>query len=207
MDTQNGGDYGRYQSTQQTLVKSRLVLSAALRDPQVGRYRMVREQDDPIAWLQEKLGVQFIAGSEVMEISLTGSDADEVAGIVNAVKKAYMDEVVYVDLKLRTARHDQLKKIKDSYTDLLKQKRETMRKLAESVGSDDRTTLALRQQYAMEHLHYLQTELQGVQSQKRKLEVQLKLQRAGDAGEPAAEPEPLSEREIDQLVEQHPAVA
>ena len=34
-----------------------------------------------------------------------------------------------------------------------------MRKLAESVGSNDRETLALRQQYAMEHLHYLQKEL------------------------------------------------
>ena len=72
-----------------------------------------------------------------------------------------MDEVVNVDLKRRTSGHDQLKKIRESYTDLLKKKRDTMRKLAETVGSDDRQTLALRQQYAMEHLHYLQTRAPG----------------------------------------------
>ena len=118
-----------------------------------------------------------------------------------------MDEVVNVDLKRRIERYDQLKKIKDTYTELLKKKRETMRKLAETVGSDDRQTLALRQQYAMEHLHYLQTELRGVQSQKRKLEAQTQGRpRPSEAGESTAEPEPPSEQEIDRLVDAHPAV-
>jgi polysaccharide biosynthesis transport protein len=209
VDTQGGSDdYGRYQSTQQTLIRSRLVLSAALRDPHIARYRLIREQDDPIAWLQEKLSVQFVAGSEVMEISLMGNDPEEVAGIVNAVKKAYMDEVVYVDLKRRTERFDQLKKIKESYGEMLDRKKDTMRKLAESVGSDDKKTAELRQQHADNHKSYLQSELLEVNSRRRKLEIELKLQqRDGEAGQPAAEPAPPSEREIDQLVEEHPAVA
>ena len=36
----------------------------------------------------------------------------EIAGIVNAVKKAYIDEVVNVDTKQRADRHEQLKKLK-----------------------------------------------------------------------------------------------
>ena len=91
-----------------------------------------------------------------MEISLSGDNPEEIAGIVNAVKKAYMDEVVNVDIKRRADRHDQLKKIKDDYGELLKERRENLRKLAETVGSDDRETLALRQQYAMEHLAHVQ---------------------------------------------------
>ena len=58
---------------------------------------MIREQVDPVEWLQEKLKVEFISGSEVMEIALAGSDPEELAAIVNAVKNAYMDEVVNVD--------------------------------------------------------------------------------------------------------------
>jgi capsular exopolysaccharide synthesis family protein len=208
VETQNlgGDDYKRFQSTQQTLVKSQLVLTAALRDPQVARRKMIREQEDPVQWLQDRLKVEFISGSEVMEISLTGSDPEEIAGIVNAVKRAYMDEVVHVDLKRRTERFDQLKKLKGSYADLLRKKRDTMRKLAEAVGSDDRQTLALRQQYAMEHLHYLQKELLDIKSRRRKLEAGLQLVRPAGEGDPAMEPAPLSEAEIDRLVDRHPAV-
>ena len=82
-----------YQNTQQALVMSQLVLNAALQESNVAAYRMVREQADPVAWLRDTLSVEFAAGSEVMEISLSGSDPEELAGLVNAVKKAYMDEV------------------------------------------------------------------------------------------------------------------
>lgn len=199
-----GGDsYKRYQSTQQTLLKSHLVLAAALLDPKVAHYKMIRDHVDPIDWLQKTLGVDFASGSEVMEISLSGSDPEEIAGIVNAVKKAYMDEVVNVDLKRRTERFDHLKKMREHYTELLKKKRDTMRKLAESVGSNDRETLALRQQYAMEHLQFLQKERLEIQSQRRRLEVEIKQARPETISEPA----PLSEAELDQLVDQHPAVA
>ena len=68
----------------------------------------------------------------------------------------------------------QLKKIKENYGEMLKERREHLRKLAETVGSDDRQTLALRQQYAMEHLAYISKDLLEVQSQKRKAEARLK---------------------------------
>jgi capsular exopolysaccharide synthesis family protein len=198
-------DYKRFQSTQQTLVKSQMVLSVALRDPVVSRFKLILNQVDPIEWLQEKLKVEFIAGSEVMEISLAGSNPEEVAGIVNAIKKAYMDEVVNVDLKKRMERFDRLKKMKDRYGELLKKKREIMRRLAQDIGSDDRQTLAMKQQYAMEHRHYLQKELLDIKSQRRWVDARLKLVRGGAE---TTEPPPIpSEGEIDRLVDEHPAVA
>jgi hypothetical protein len=101
----------------------------------------------------------------------------------------------------KSARREHLMKLRATYADLLK-KREALRKLAETVGSDDRQTLALRQQYAMEHLHYLQTELLGVRSQKRKLEAQLNALGPAERIEAPA----LFEAEVDGLVERHPAV-
>ena len=73
-------------------------------DPLTSRHRLhqrigVQLQETQ---LQEKLRVEFVSGSEVMEISLSGRDPEEIAGIVNAVKKAYMDEVVNVALTRRT---------------------------------------------------------------------------------------------------------
>jgi polysaccharide biosynthesis transport protein len=84
----NEADYKRYQLTQVLLVKSQLAVYTALQDLEVSKYRMIRNQVDPIAWLQANLEVKFLAESEVMEIALSGDDPDEVAGIVNAVKKA-----------------------------------------------------------------------------------------------------------------------
>jgi capsular exopolysaccharide synthesis family protein len=142
-----------------------------------------------------------------MEISLSGSDPEELACIVNAVKKAYMDQVVNVDVNRRTRRHEHLKELGDKYSRVLKEKKDHMRKLAETVGSDDRPTLALRQQYALEHLHSLETEVQGIRSQKRRLEAQLRTMgpaEANEAGTPSSSP---SERTIDQLVEKDPDVA
>ena len=115
--------------------------------------------------------------------------------------------MVNFDLKRRVERFDRLKKIKETYTELLTKKRETMRKLAEAVGSDDSQTLALRQQYALEHLQYLQKELLGIQSQRRKAEAQARLRGPAVAGEPRAEPAPLTRKEIDRLVDEHPDVA
>ena len=123
VETETENNYKRYQKTQQTLVKSRLVINVALLDGNVSKYRMVREQSDPIAWLQDNLEVEFVGDSEVMEIALSGDDPVELAGLVNAVKKAYMGEVVNVDTRRRSDRHEQLKKIKEKYQEILKERR------------------------------------------------------------------------------------
>jgi polysaccharide biosynthesis transport protein len=205
---ENGvGDYHRYQTTQQTLVASRLVLNAALQDPKVGLSRTIREQADPIAWLQKELKIVFVAGSEVMEIALSGNDPNEITDLVNAVKSAYMDEVVNVDTKLRAQRHSKLKQIGEKYAEMLKERRETMRKLAETVGSDDRKTLALRQQYAMEHVAYLQKELLEIQSQKRRAEARNKMRsrREETTGETSAPT--ITEVDIERAIDQDPDIA
>jgi uncharacterized protein involved in exopolysaccharide biosynthesis len=116
-----------------TLIKSRLVLDAALQDENVRKNRLVQRKKDPIMWLQDNLNVEFVPGTEVMEISLRGDNPKELAGVVNAVKKAYMDEVVNVDARRRADRHAQLKKIKQNYTAALNERRSIARELSENA--------------------------------------------------------------------------
>ena len=195
-----------FQTTQLTLIKSRMVLNAAIRDEKVENFRSSGDEEDPIKWLQENLRVEFISGSEIMEISLTGNNPAELAGLVNAVKKAYMEEVVNVDIKRRADRFAMLKKIKQTLGDMLKERRESQRKLAETVGSDDRRTQAVKQQYALDHLAALRSELLDVQSQKRKAESLLKTRRPEANGDENTPPT-VTEADIKQMVEQHPSVA
>ncbi|MGO9462947.1 MAG: polysaccharide biosynthesis tyrosine autokinase [Isosphaeraceae bacterium] len=201
-------DYRRYQTTQMALVKSQLALSAALRDGEVGKCPLIRNEVDPIGWLVENLKVEFIQASELMEISLSGDDPQQLAIIVNAVKKAYIEEVVNVDLKMRTARFDQLTKLKQKYTEMLAERRETLRKLAQTIGSDDKQTIAYGQQIAMEHQQHVRNELLAIQSQKRRLQAQLKVrsQRPEESSEeiPA---QSISDAEIDEWIEHEPSIA
>ncbi len=208
LDSQNlsGEEYKRYQNTQMTLVTSQFVLKNALQDKDVSSYRMIRESDDPIAWLKENLKVEFIGVSEVMEISLSGDNPQELAGTVNAVKKAYMTEVADVDTKRRSDRHSQLNKIKEDYGERLKERREHLRRLAETVGSDDRQTLALRNQYAFEHLAYVNKDLLEVQSQKRKALARRNSTRSEEALEETSAPT-VTEADIDKWIDQDPSIA
>ena len=141
-ETEPEGDYNRFKQTQQALVKSQLVLNCALSDKAVSKYHVVCDQIDPITWLQDNLEVRFIGDSEVMEIALSGDDPHEVAGLVNAVKKAYMDEVVNVETKRRADRHAKLRKIRENYVEILHERRERLRKLNESAAGQPRLGLA-----------------------------------------------------------------
>jgi capsular exopolysaccharide synthesis family protein len=130
-----------------------------------------------------------------------------VADLVNAVKNAYLEEVVNVDHKKRTERLDMLRKLKESYAETMKIHRQNLKKLAERAGSDDRQTLALKQQFAMEHLDHVKKELLEIQSQKRKAQAELKVQQQQleISQEPAARS--ISEAEVLRAIEEDPAVA
>ena len=116
-----------------------------------------------------------------------------------------MDEIVNRESRLRTSRLDTLKKLSKTYTEMMKTKRENIRKLAQQAGSDDRQTLVLQKQFAMEHLASLRKELSEIESQKRKAEAILRTRRPDTLQETAA---PLvSNAEVDRLVEEDPGVS
>jgi hypothetical protein len=79
-----------------------------------------------------------------------------------------------------------------------KEQREFTRKRAEAVGAHDRQAVALKQQFALERMAYLRSELLDVQSQKRKVEARLKMQQ---------HVEPTTEAEIKHWMDQDPVIA
>jgi hypothetical protein len=133
-------DYPRYIKTQETFIRSRLVLSAALRDPKIAQRPSIKNRPDPLDWLQQNLVVTNPENSEVLQVAMAPGSASGVdqAAIIDAVVGAYMEQVVNADAQRRMERHVQLKKLRDSYTELLDRKRDTVRKLSETVGSSER---------------------------------------------------------------------
>lgn len=107
-DAQGRNDFAIYLKSQAAMIRSQFVLTAALRDPAVAALPMLREQADPVRFLEEELRIEYQDGSEILKISLTGDDPRGIAQIVNAVQEAYFREVVDDEITRKKARLRQL---------------------------------------------------------------------------------------------------
>lgn len=204
-------EYRNYQLTQQTLIKSPSVLNVALDDAKVARSSIVRKQADPEAWLEKKLNVTFTG--EVMYIALDGDDPDELAELVNAVTLAYEKVVINAERNKRGDRLDRLREIYATYQKSLEARRSELRTIAEKAGSNDKQTLALKQQLSIEAHAEAERELRRARSELRRAETELRILREAPAAPahaaatgtaPAPSAAPLSELEA--AVEASPAV-
>jgi polysaccharide biosynthesis transport protein len=144
--------YTTYQKTQVVLIKSRRVLNAALQRPEVASVATLKEQPDAVEWLEEAIKVDFPGGSELLQISLSGMHPGDLAVLVNAVTDSYLETIESMERSERTERLEALKVLYHTYQKDLEAKRKMIRDLAAAVGSSDKQTLALQQQFAMQQL-------------------------------------------------------
>src|SRR5262245_45368957 len=78
-----------FQRTQIALLKSRQVLSGALKQPGVGELVTVQAQPDPLLWLEKEVNVDFLAAQNMMRITMSGHNRGDLITLVTAVRKSY----------------------------------------------------------------------------------------------------------------------
>ncbi len=130
-------NYQSYLKTQSVLIKSRLVLSVALGDHRVSQLLSIKNQIDPMAWLQHSLEVTNPKDTDILHVSLapaSGASGTDQAAIINAIVQAYLNEVVNADLKRQVNRLNLLRKLEQAKEHELHERRETLRKLSFSEG-------------------------------------------------------------------------
>lgn len=194
-------DFEIYKGTQRELLKSQLVLTAALRKPEVTKLSTVRQQIDPVMWLREELSVDFPGNAEIMRIRLTGEKPEELVVLVQAVVEAYMEEVVDVE---RNERRERLSDLDRVYTERqadVRGKRAGLKQLAEQLGTGDSEALQLKQQIAMQQFGEFRAALMRLQFELRRSQAELKLQEALLKSD---ETVPVSEVELDEAVHNDP---
>jgi hypothetical protein len=105
-------DLPTHQRDQIAMGKSRLVLSSALRDKVVEGLSLLANQGEPVSWLEKTVQIDFSIGPEIMRISMGGprSEEAELEKLVNALRRAYLREVVDRDRSVRQERKDFLAK-------------------------------------------------------------------------------------------------
>ena len=155
---ETNSDFATYRRTQMALIKSRFVLNAALRKPNIAALPMVRKETHPVQWLEDAVQVDSYDSPEILRISLTGDEPTELAEIVNAVRDAYLEEVVNADRKQRIARLNDLERIFEQTEDKVRLKEKRVNDLAQELGTGDAQALTIKQQMAMEYFAQLRRE-------------------------------------------------
>jgi succinoglycan biosynthesis transport protein ExoP len=155
-------DFLTYRDTQKAFIKSRGVITSALRNPLLADCPTLREIDYPVEWLMQELSVDEQTSDEFLKISLEGENPEDLALIVNAVKDAYMDEVVYNE---RNDRIEQLRKLEKSFTTIDQRVRAAQNSidlLAENLGTGDSKIAVLNQGLIQQQLMDLQKGLREI---------------------------------------------
>ncbi|MBA2226033.1 polysaccharide biosynthesis tyrosine autokinase [Thermogemmata fonticola] len=130
--TQARTDFVTYLKTTAALLRSEFVLNAALRD--IRDLPTIRNQKDPIKFLDEELIVQWQDGSEVVRIAFKSREPQDARRIVDAVQKAFMAEVIQKDVQEKQLF---LRKVEEAQLELRKiLERKAERPLAAREGGE-----------------------------------------------------------------------
>ncbi|MBX7165153.1 MAG: hypothetical protein K1X74_02275 [Pirellulales bacterium] len=168
-----------YCRSQASLIRTPLVLAAALRNAEVARLPAIAAQKDKVAFLQEQLSVTFPDDGMLMRIAMRGGDPQQLEAIVGAVCVAYQKEVIsqerLVKGTLLTKLNDVLRKNLEEITAM----RDKIERLAAATGSGsseaarrklaalDRDLLAAHEELIVAQRHVNDLELQIGRSQSK----------------------------------------
>ncbi len=156
--------------TQIALLKSYFVLSAAVRDPEIAALPMLKSAEDPVGFLAQRLEVGFYPGSEILYVRMGFTHTDEASlvkqgvQIVDAVAKAYEEEVLLKDKQRQLGASDLLAANYRKLRDEIRGKMEDYRELSRSAGLAESGAGQVAQQLDIRRLERIEEELMRLEN-------------------------------------------
>jgi capsular exopolysaccharide synthesis family protein len=178
-DQQITGEFDIFRENQAALMKSEIVITAALRDERL-KTNLRRQQEDErhngIAWLTSQIQVDFPSkNAGIMQVSVREPDKKEAADIANAVVEAYLEVVVNRDRRQRRDRLDELTKIATEKEIEVHRKRDDLKRDLENIGVGDEQNVASRTSLAQNMYVEYQRQFLAMKSENRMLQSKLQV--------------------------------
>lgn len=161
-----------FQRSQAYRIRDRFVLNAAMRDPEIANLILLKEQPDPLQFLEKELKVEF-PSPEIMHIVLSGDRPTDQLKIVSAVAKAYLDNVGDLEQREYFGRIRSVKDVAQRFEERFDRKRKELRSAQDQAGAINEKGMAILQQIALEELNVAKRDLTEVRQQLRRLLVDL----------------------------------
>jgi hypothetical protein len=169
---ESDSDYQILKKTQIALLKSKFLLTSALRDPGIASMSVFAGLPDPEEWLQDHLEVAYPQDGEILSISLRGpaSQADDLTRVVDAVAAAYKNEVLGDETARKMNIHDMLERSLQNLQGEIKRKSEDYLDIAKGMGratdGDD-----FHRQLDLKRMVRMDEELAQLERDKLKMEI------------------------------------
>lgn len=133
-------DYEIFKNTQVAYIKSPFVLMAALgaNEAEISRLPMFDDIEEAakVEWLQEQVQVSFPSRGEILEVTMAGPyPKDDLKKVVEAISKAYYDEVIFREQGERAMPLQILKKSLGKLQGQVRDKMERYQELARDSGT------------------------------------------------------------------------
>jgi len=148
----NANEFDYFRRTQVAIIKTPFVLMAAVRDPAVSSLPMIKSERDPVQFLKDQLTVDFPGDSELMRISMRGSDPKQMVDLVNAVCQAYEDEVIERDKDLKSSNFELLLQTSESLRQQIAREHDGYKRLSDTLGSTSKEVIETEQKLALQDI-------------------------------------------------------
>jgi capsular exopolysaccharide synthesis family protein len=149
--------------TQIELVRSRLVLAAAIRPTEISGLTAL-QQEDPLDWLVKNLRVEF-SGPEILRISLSYQDPEQARLIVDAVKNSFMQHVINRSSNARQERKERLMIMATDQEEALRRKRLAILNMAKGSGGFDTERQLFQQQLLRDQMQAVRMQLSRIEGE------------------------------------------
>ncbi|MFM8274334.1 MAG: hypothetical protein ACKODX_18660, partial [Gemmata sp.] len=95
-----GQEFDAYRRHQIFLLKAPDLITRVVADPAVASLETIKESDEPISMIENALRVS-VAAPEILEVTLTGNNIDDLRTILDKLVKGYVDDATTLDRKTR----------------------------------------------------------------------------------------------------------
>ncbi len=172
------GDLQNHQRTQVALLRSRLVLNRALRDPQVAKLSIVQQQIEPVEWLEKEVEGDFSVAPEILRISMKGDKPEQLIVLVDAIAQALRREIVDNEKNQRRERLNILSELREKYEGELEDRKKTLRDIERNAGGHDGDVQAMVLSFERQNLTMNERQLLETRTKLREARLELEIHEA-----------------------------
>src|SRR5262249_46300763 len=158
-------------------------------------------------WLRRQLQADFPEGPTMLSISMSGPNPDELKALVNAIRDAYLKEIVNKENNARKTRLELLQRKADDFEEKLEAKRKELDKLAKAVGGGDPRVLAIVLAGVQAHHNAVLEQHTKVLIQIREAELDVRAAQAKLRARAAQLPERAVEKAFEKVIAEDEEVA
>jgi len=191
-------EFAVYKRTQVQLIRSGLVLNGTLRDAKINTLSLIKDHsDDPIAYLNDHLVIDYPDDAEIMRITMTGENGHQVVTIVNKIVEVYLKEIVQREREIRREHEAKLHRTYQNMTADLQKQQDSLHALEALHNTSGSESAKLKHNLAIEELNTYLAQRTKIINQMDDTRLQLVLKKAiRDTPEEARSSEEIIETEM-----------